>query len=241
MVYFLFNDFNLKKQKKLKSPLVSFLWGSKLDEDKEIVITYETLFELLRREKDREALQKLNDSFFEDVVSYLNEKQKSLEEKDGASSFNDRDKIENQIRNIRKILSELYDRRERKILDLAIDKSRTKADMDTSVLLKDEEQLFNFTLNILDNGRERVLNNILQGKAPVEFEEKKEAIIVPKEAKKEAENETKLIRFLHAVPRFLGKELEEYGPFEEEDVASLPMEIANVLVTKGRAEEIDEY
>ena len=61
-----------------------------------------------------------------------------------------------------------------------------------------------------------------------------------KKEKKETPKETKLVRFLHAVPKFVGKELDEYGPFEEEDVASLPVEIANVLITKGRVEEISE-
>ena len=84
-----------------------------MDENKEIVISYETLFELLRREKEREALQKLNDSFFEDVVNYINEKKKSLAENESSSSFGERDKIDQQIRNIKKILKELYERREK--------------------------------------------------------------------------------------------------------------------------------
>ena len=61
-----------------------------------------------------------------------------------------------------------------------------------------------------------------------------------KEEKPAVRRETKLVRFLHSVPKFVGKELEEYGPFEEEDVASLPAELADVLVRKGRAEELIE-
>ena len=51
---------------------------------------------------------------------------------------------------------------------------------------------------------------------------------------------TKIVRFLYAVPKFVGKELEEYGPFAEEDIANLPGEIADVLITQGNAEEITE-
>jgi DNA replication factor GINS len=212
-----------------------------VDETKEIVISYEALFELLRREKDREALQKLNDSFFEDVVNYIQDKKKSLSEKEGSSSLGERDKIDQQIRNIKRILKELYERRERKIINLAIDKSRIKAEVDTSILLKDEEVLFKSILSTLNVGREGILSNVLEGKVPENIEEKKEASGLVKEANKGEKRDTKLIRFLHAVPRFLGKELEEYGPFEEEDVASLPFEISNVLIEKGRAEEISEY
>jgi len=33
-------------------------------------------------------------------------------------------------------------------------------------------------------------------------------------------------------------ELEEYGPFQEEDIANLPSEIADLLISKGKVEEI---
>ena len=46
------------------------------------------------------------------------------------------------------------------------------------------------------------------------------------------------VRFLSPVPRFLGPKLEEYGPFDEEDVANLPSIIVDILVEKGRAEGI---
>jgi len=55
-----------------------------------------------------------------------------------------------------------------------------------------------------------------------------------------AKRDTKTVRFLSAVPKFVGRELEEYGPFFAEDIASLPAVIADILVKKGRAEEISE-
>ena len=42
------------------------------------------------------------------------------------------------------------------------------------------------------------------------------------------------------MPKFVGPELEEYGPFEEEDIANLPAEIADVLISKAKADEIKE-
>lgn len=210
-----------------------------MEEEKEIVITFESLFELLRREKDREALQKLNTTFFEDVVTYINEKMNGL--KDDNASSSEKDKIEKQLQNIKKIVKELYERRERKIINLALDKSRTNSSVDTSALLKDEQGFFNFIFNVLNSSREKILNNVVEGKIPEKIEEKKETERMIREAAPDiSAKETKLLRFLHAVPRFLGKELEEYGPFEEEDVASLPTEIADVLINKGRAEEITE-
>ena len=56
----------------------------------------------------------------------------------------------------------------------------------------------------------------------------------------ELKKPAKLVRFMHSVPKFVGPELEEHGPFKEEDIANLPMEIADVLINKGKAEEIKE-
>ena len=43
-----------------------------------IKITLETLYDILRNEKKREDLQKLESTFFIDVISYMREKQAFL-------------------------------------------------------------------------------------------------------------------------------------------------------------------
>jgi hypothetical protein len=48
------------------------------------------------------------------------------------------------------------------------------------------------------------------------------------------------VRFIHAVPQFYGEDAELYGPFDEEDIACLPREIAELLISKERADEIKE-
>ena len=82
-------------------------------EDKGITITYETLFEILRREKDRLELQKLDISFYDDVISYIQEKKALLDGKGQQQLFSEDEKIktEKQLINIRKILRELYERK----------------------------------------------------------------------------------------------------------------------------------
>jgi len=46
------------------------------ESEKQVRITYETLYELLRREKSNDELQKLDESFFRDVIEYLAERTK---------------------------------------------------------------------------------------------------------------------------------------------------------------------
>jgi len=219
-----------------------------MENNKEVNITYETLFEILRREKDKEELQKLSDSFFNDVIIYLEDKKKALSDVT-LQSFGDKKKLEEEFGNIKKILKDLYERREKKIVNLALNISRTKSNLiDTSGLLKEEKELFDSLMNALDNGRENIIKKLLESKIP-SFEQPKteepevkdkETVESPKEEPNKIEKDTKMVRFVNAVPKFVGKELEEYGPFEEEDVANLPVEIANVLIQKGRVEELEE-
>ena len=233
-------------------------------ENKEINITYETLFELLRREKNREELQKLDNNFFLDVVDYLKDKKSALDiPKNDIFAAEERRKAENQLENIKNILKEIYEKRERKIMNMALDMSRTSVGIlnseiiDTSNMLKEEKLLFDCLVQNLNNIRQGVLFNILEAKIPcieekkadaIETEEKKNELPLKSEeneqdntgTEKESNPAQKMIRFLHAVPKFVGKDLEEYGPFEKEDVANLPAEIADVLIAKERAEFMEK-
>jgi len=216
-------------------------------ETKEVNITYETLFELLKREKDMTDLQKLDPNFFNDFVDYLNEKKNILGKEDSLFSDDEKKKVEKQIDNAKRIIKEIYERREKKIMNIALIKSRTKSDvMDTSSFLENEKRFFDEIVKVLDVFRSDVINNIIDGKQASETATDKEEVNKKEinendkkdDDKKEEVKNTKLVRFLHVVPKFVGKELEEYGPFAEEDIANLPIEIADLLINKGRVEEI---
>lgn len=205
-----------------------------------IKITYETLFELLRREKLREELQKLDPTFYRDVISYLKEKKELIETQKTKQDLFVQQELQKAISqeiNIRKILKELYERREKKILSMALDTSRTGGILDTSILLEQEKQLYESLLTLLSDFRNGILTNILNMQE-VNIQQTQLSEEKPLE-KEEKPREIKLIRFLHPVPKFLGENLEEYGPFDQEDIANIPIKLADVLIEKGRAEEMD--
>ena len=232
------------------------LWGkmetisqSSEGTQKEINITYETLFELLRVEKSRDDLQELHNSFFDDVLAYLREKQQILDEsrvKEDIFSSTERDKVSTEMSNIKRILKELYERREKKIIHMALNKSRTNSNIiDTSKLMEIENNFFSHIVGTLDKFRSGIIVNILDFRQPFIKDDipsnAAETTAGNDEGKKtEEKKDTKLVRFLHPIPKFIGKELEFYGPYEEEDMATLPTDIAEVLITKGRAEEMSE-
>ena len=211
----------------------------------EVVITYETLFEILQRERERNDLQRLELTFFSDTINYIKDKKKIVEAKsDSVFAIDEKKKTERQLENIYKILKELYERREKKIISLALDKSRTKSNLiDTTALLREEKVVFDALAELLDNYREAILYSVLNEKMPFmqQFQDNQEK--KPKTDFKtalELKRQTKLVRFIYPVPKFVGPELEEYGPFGEEDIANLPAEVADVLISKSKAEEIKE-
>ncbi len=228
--------------------------------EKEINITYETLFDLLRREKNRAELQKLSETFFEDVNNYVKEKHAILKDqqmKIGMSAIAEKEKTSKQIENINNMLKGLFERRQQKIVEMAIIKSRILSDTtDYSALLKEEQEMFNELVELLNRSKKKLLLHLItkpefiepkykeNESKELETTEEAESINKTKETKLKIEEEaeemekTRLIRFIYSVPKFLGHHLDVYGPFEEDDTANLPEEIADILINKGRAEEI---
>ena len=210
----------------------------------EITITYETLFEILVREKGREELQKLEENFFDDVVKYIEEKKAILEKNRHKSIFAEDESVAvmTQLENIKSIINELYDRRERKVLNMAINKARTKSGLiNISALLVEEKQLFEELTNMLSKYRYDYIDKLLNSngdqstKKPVKTlleEPKKEVEEQPVE---EPKAEVMRVKFVAEVSKFAGTNLEEYGPFKPEDVAEVPEQIANILINSQKA------
>jgi DNA replication initiation complex subunit (GINS family) len=227
------------------------------EDSKEVKVTYETLYELLRREKSKDELQKLDESFFRDVLDYLKEKTQMLQDTAGKFdmfSVEERETTQIQLNNIKKILKELYERREKKILEMALNKSKTNSNIiDTSNLLAKEHELYNVTVKTLDSFRKDILFSLLEMKAPVTAEFKEPEPPEPEPAPEptpeppepgpepipEPDPASVKVKFLQKVEQFVGKELELYGPFEPETVAEVPKEIADILVNKGNASIIE--
>lgn len=201
------------------------------------LITYEILYELLRDEKAKKEITKLDADFFKNVLNYMQEKSaifESQQKKASIFTLTESIKTKKQFENIHRILKELYERRENKIIQSALFQSRTNEVADISALLSIEKRFFNELLDSLNRYRNSILANLLSNKEPA-IEEKAE----PKELKTHVEQPNiKLIRILDAVPQFVGDDLHLYGPFEEEYIASLPSKVAEVLVNKNKAEYI---
>ena len=136
----------------------------------DVSITYEKLYALLRAEKENQEIQILDNEFYVQVVEYLTEKTKILDETANASDLFAAAERENtviQLKNVRRLLKELYSRRESKIISLAVNKSRTDSDIiDTSKLLPEEKAMYNYMLDTLDKFRKGVHDHVTQARMP---------------------------------------------------------------------------
>ncbi len=103
-------------------------------------------------------------------------------------------------------------------------------------MLPEEEKLYQELTKKLNHYRENILYQLSNGDSPkIEVEKPK-----PKDLKKpEKPNKTaKKIRLLCDIPKFLGTDLETYGPYKEKSTTEMPDEVADLLIKQQRAEEI---
>ena len=202
----------------------------------EELITNEKLYEILRKEKTKSELQEIDPEFFNLVKSYIKEKRSITQaQKEKISIFSKFD-IENtkkQLETTRKLLTELFEKRQQKIIQLASICSRTNPennDIDTNI--PSEKLLFSKIFEILTEDR---ISNLLILTDPDQISKKTKDINITSE-----EQKNKLLRITNPIPRFVGLDQEIYGPYDEEEVANLPQDIAKVLISNKRAEEIKE-
>lgn len=211
-------------------------------EAKEVVLTYETLYETLRREKSREELQQLDEGFFRNVLTYLREKQQAYDDnltKNDIFSQSERDKLHIQLSNIRKILRDLYDIRERKIINMSVNKSRTNSNIiDTANLVVQEQAIFQSLTAVLSQHRSGILHRIIELREPDVL-----PIILPVPEVKNEEipsplpHGMKKIKTVEALEQFYGEELEQYGPYQPNEELTLPEQLADILISQGKAVE----
>ena len=230
-------------------------------------VTYEMLYELVRREKSREELQKLDDHYLAGVLAFLSEQDGRMVTIGATSEMfanSERDQLIAQQQNTRRLVRELYERRERKIVDLALNRSRTGSDLiDTSGLTHEEKALFDMLVTSMDAFRRGVLGNLLTLKAPeralVGMSAAAPSSVAPSlsmtprtvehtptpvrdvrahdpvfEAPKDG---MRKVKFTQPVEQFVGQELELYGPFQAGDEAELPATVAEVLLLQKTAIE----
>jgi hypothetical protein len=183
------------------------------------MITYNDLYEALRKERYSEELQVLPKNFIQDAADYFNEKKKESEVKEdffSDATIKSKKKLENAVG----IFRELLLRRKKKVLNLAFVASETGiSKKDFENMISFEKELFESVVKSLERAEEILNEDMAGGKAESGF---------------------LLVKFLDPVDVFLNAEGEEIGPFERGEVANLGKEIAEILEKDKKVEILEE-
>ena len=180
------------------------------------MITYSDLYEVWRKEKYNEKLQKLTKDFIEEAEEYFKDKKESAKRNEDSIFSEETAKSKKQLENAANIIREIIILRERKILNLGLIAAKTGINKkEIENMLEHEKELFSIVASHIETIDEKI-KLLVQGK-------------------KEEEKRNKLIRFSQETPELLDSESQVLGPFKKGDVANLPKAIADILIESKQA------
>jgi DNA replication initiation complex subunit (GINS family) len=178
---------------------------------------YDELYAAWQWETDNTELGRLQSDFYSRVADYvkrIKEENRMLDKKNVKVVL-----LEHELQNVKRMLNELVRMRYRKLIRMATDGTKPQAD----TLTAEEKQVADGVLPIADT-YQRFVTNILQGNfSQVNVEKTHERIP---------------LRFIKNIPAIIGADMQTYGPFMAEDIGSVPVENAKILVKQGLAEII---
>ena len=194
-------------------------------------INYKILRRIQEMEKKSPGLTRIEPNFYSDLSNYLENLNDRLEKE---SSSRKQMLIKVEIRDTNKIVTSIYEMREKKILLATISKARGGSP-NLKNLVDVEKGLFESTLNLMTQMRKQVLGKKSKGST-----EKKKTVDPNKEDKKNEvrENSKPVVRVTKGIPKFIGTDMKEYS-LKEGDVISLPADMRDMLSKRGVVKEIE--
>ena len=175
-------------------------------------IDMNSLHNTVLRETENDSLLEIKPNFYQ----YLSDLIGNLR----IQEFND---VENKIKDT---LIEMVTELTSLLIHIRLEKISNSDDFDISYLLDEEK----FILDSLDEQNERtemILSATINGKSKF-----LESLAENHKIKKV------VIRFLDNVDEIVGADLEKYGPFKAEDIATIPYENAQALIAKNIATKV---
>jgi len=178
---------------------------------------YSELCEAWKHELENVELQKLSSDFYSRLADYarrLREESRMLDKRTVKAGL-----LRKEVQNVKRMVRELIQARYRKI----INKGAKGEEIPHDVLAVQEEEIY-MRISPLAEALSNLTTEIIHGHVPIVSLEQK--------------HKRTVLRFLKDVPAIIGADMKTYGPFKVEDVASLPVENAKILVNQGMAERV---
>jgi len=184
---------------------------------------YNELYIAWRGEVNESSLGKLTPDFYIKIADYLKrlKTEKTIPDKKSMKSS----LLDHESKNVTLMLEELLSIRYRKLLE-TISKNQTLP----SELLTIEEARMCESFISFASVYQNFSRELLQEQSVQTSPQPTVAPPIAPAAHKRA-----ILRFAKAIPAIIGADMKPYGPFKVEDVASLPVENAKVLIKQGLA------
>lgn len=177
-------------------------------------LSYEIIRKVHRTEKESSELAKIEDDFFESLSEFISEEKTKLNE----SKNNLDDSVIRKLHNIKGMLNDIIYLREKKIINRAILKTKTDED-DTKNMTAEEQKMYIKITNILQSYQKQVKD------------------CFDNESKLEKQKTVKM-QMLQEVPKFIGTDMQEYGPYKEGEELELIESIAKIFIKKGIGKDL---
>lgn len=175
-------------------------------------INISKLHHIVLRETESDSIQEINPNFYREISDFIGNLKK--QEFDGVES-----KIKDSLIQMATDLTSL-------LIDIRLSKIYNLDEGDLENLLDEEK----FILDSEEEKKERtemILSATINGKS--KFLES---------LSQNHKTKTVVVRFLKEVDEIVGADLERYGPFKIEDIATIPYENAQALITKNIATKV---
>lgn len=183
------------------------------------MLTYNDLYESVRKEKYSEQLQPLPKNFVNQFSEYLKEKRKQIVNDDefSAEAIRERKQLENALA----LFKELMLRRKKKILNLVFVAAETGIlKKDFTDMLVFEQELFEELVRAVDTG-DKKMNETLNGKTS-------------------NNHGNKMILANERIEEFVDMSGNVIGPFAKGELVNIDDKVAEILVADGKAMHVDE-
>ena len=186
------------------------------------MITYNDIYEALRKERYSEQLQPLLKEFVKEVADYIKDKEVLIA---GNKDLFSEELVKNkkQLENTISIFKELILRRKKKLLDLAF------VSAETGISKRDFDNMLSFEMDTF----EKIMKSINEG-------DKKMEKILSGANEESSSEKNKLVIFKTNVEEFLDLEGNKIGPFKKGDIVNISQEIANILIVDNKADPVEE-
>ncbi len=194
-------------------------------------INYKTLRKIQQMERKSPMLTKIDYHFYSDLSEYINALNSRLEKE---SKSQKQMLLKNEIQNTNKIIRNIYEHREKKILLAAISKARGGRP-DLKNLIDAERNLFDSTLKLMVQSREQLLEGRpkdKRGKDNKNVETKKEETRIEKK-----DNTNQMVMVTKNIPEFIGTDTKKYN-LRAGDIISLPKNMSDMLLKRNVVKEI---